>query len=177
MRQWVSLKRWYLASAAVCLLLGFGMAAVPSAFVNAVSYMFGGVCLLYGLLRILGYFSSDLYNLAFQFGLSTGLVSMALGVALLCFPKENVLFLQSIAGAFLLMLGALKLPSAWAAKKFGLQKWWLLCLFAAVSMALGIGLLLWPFSGIRQLTRALGCVLVIGEAQEVFDIVYTVKFK
>ena len=177
MRRWVSVKPLYIGSAAVCLLAGGGMLLFPHVFAGAVFFVAGGVCLLYGLLRIVGYFSSDLYNLAFQFGLSTGIVSILLGAVLFCSPGKDVLFLQSIAGLFLVVLGALKLPSVREAKKFGLQKWWLLCVFAAIGIALGIGLMVWPFSDLWQLTRVLGGVLVVCEAQEVFDIVYTVKFQ
>ena len=72
-------------SCAMCF-LGLLMLLFP----NPSSALIGAVCgvllILFGCVRLIGYFSKDLYRLAFQFDLTIGVVAVVLGVALLARP-------------------------------------------------------------------------------------------
>lgn len=172
-----NLKIIYIVSSILFIIIGVGMMIMPDMFIYTLYFVFGGICLLCGILRIVGYFSADLYKLAFQFGLSTGVLSVAAGLVFLCFPTEGILILQVVVGLVLLVSGVLKIQTTVEARRFGLQKWWILCIFAAVCILLGLLMIAHPFTSIRLFVRILGGILIIDELQRVFDVLYMVKYK
>lgn len=177
MRYFKNIKTVYIAVSILFLLAGAAMLAFPDFFIHSLYIIAGALCIIFGLVRIAGYFSHDLYELAFQFGLSTGILSVIMGLTFIFFRNESIVFLQTIIGMFFLISGILKIQSAAEAKKFGLSNWWIMIIFAVIIIALGVLVILYPFSGIRLFIRVLGGVLVISELQNIFDIIFTVKYR
>ena len=55
----------------------------PGASVSAICVGLGVLAVVYGVVRMAGYFCNDLYRLAFQFDLAVGLLSILVGAVLL----------------------------------------------------------------------------------------------
>ena len=47
--------------------------------------------LLFGFIKMIGYFSKDLYRLAFQFDLASGILLMALPISISCHTGDGAL--------------------------------------------------------------------------------------
>ena len=70
------------------LLCGLGLTLMlrPSLSAAAIGIIVGCVLIAFGIVKLIGYYSKDLYRLAFQFDLAFGLLLLALGLVVLLRP-------------------------------------------------------------------------------------------
>lgn len=146
-------------SCALCL-LGAGMIAFPDVSASVLSIVCGVLMLLFGAARLIGYFSKDLYRLAFQFDLTTGLLAVVLGIELLARPGSLMTFLCAAVGFFILTDGLFKAQTALQSKQFGISRWWLMMVLAVLCAVCGFLLMLRPGEGSVILTRLIGVTLL-----------------
>ena len=66
-------KAGYILTAAALVVLGVILAVWPEMSMLIIGYAVGAILLVCGIVRILGYFSKDLFSLAFQFDLALGI--------------------------------------------------------------------------------------------------------
>ncbi len=116
----------------------------------------GILFLLFGAVKLVGYFSKDLYRLAFQHDLTLGILLLILGGVILVRPESLMLFICITFGIFMVIDGLLKIQVAGQSRTFGIGKWWLIFASAAVTEALGLVLLLRPGEGTDLLMILLG---------------------
>lgn len=131
----------------VCLIvLGLIFIIDPRMSLGVLCKISGAVLIGYGIVKFAGYFTKDLFQLAFQFDLALGIVSVVFGLALL-FKTNNVIEILSISiGIFMLVDSTLKIQTAIDAKRFGVDKWWLILVMSLVVAVIGILLLIEPFT-------------------------------
>ena len=146
-------------SAALCV-LGLLLICVPGFSAQLLGVLMGIVMIVFGGVRMAGYFSKDLYRLAFQHDLTSGIILIALGVIVLVNPASLMIFVCSAMGLFFLLDGVLKIQTAFEAKKFGLGRWWLIFGLALVTGLLGLALMLRPGAGSLVLMVLLGISLL-----------------
>ena len=146
-------------SCALCL-LGVAMIAFPDFSASVLSIVCGALMLLFGAARLIGYFSKDLYRLAFQFDLTSGVLAIVLGIELLAKPGSLMTFLCVAIGFFILTDGLFKAQIALQSKQFGISTWWLTMIFAVLSTICGFLLMLHPGEGSRLLTILIGVTLL-----------------
>lgn len=116
----------------------------------------GILFLLFGAVKLVGYFSKDLYRLAFQHDLTLGILLLILGGVILVRPESLMLFICITFGIFMVIDGLLKIQVAGQSRTFGIGKWWLIFASAIVTEALGLVLLLRPGEGMDLLMILLG---------------------
>ena len=73
-------KIGYIMISILLCVLGIVLIAVPDFSLTLLCRLGGGIMVLFGLIKIVGYCSKDLYRLAFQFDLAFGILLVALGV-------------------------------------------------------------------------------------------------
>ncbi len=118
---------------------------------------FSGVCMIaFGVVKVIGYFSKDLYRLAFQYDFAFGALLVALGILVLTRPESTMGFFACILGLCILSDGLFKVQMAMDARAFGLERWWLILALAVASVALGIALVFYPAQRAQVLTVLLG---------------------
>lgn len=158
------------------LILGGGCLLIwPGVSATAICIALGVVSVFYGIIRLLGYFSNDLYRLAFQFDLAVGLLTIILGGVLILHPRDVLSNLPIVIGLILLVDSVLRLQTAIDAKHFGMGKWWLILVLAIGGAALGTALLLRPYDSGRVLVRLVGLTLLIDGCENLLACLYTVK--
>ena len=167
-------KRGFAAASAAFMAAGLYLLACPGK-PSAVCLFLGVVFVVYGVVKLMGYFSDDLYRLAFQFDLAVGVLAILLGVLLLLQPGHILVLLPVAAGIFILVDSVLRLQTAIDARHFGMDKWWAILLLAVAGAALGLVLLLRPFQSGRILARLLGLTLAADGAENLLACRYTVK--
>lgn len=105
--------------------------------------LFSGLTLLaYGCIKIIGYFSEDLFCLAFRYDFAFGLLLLALGCIVLAKSKEAAAWLSPGIGWLSLLDSALKVQMSEEAKKFGLERWNIISTTAVITGILGVFLIL-----------------------------------
>lgn len=136
-------KAVYIGASAVFCALGVLLLCVPVS-AEGMNRALGAALVLAGGGKLLGYFSKDLYRLAFQYDLALGILLLALGVSLLVEQREAGRFLYTAMGVTVLAEGLFKAQTAFDAKRFGLAHWQMLLSLALVTGAAGIALTVWP---------------------------------
>lgn len=170
-------KKIYIIMSVIFILSGICMLMRPDFFAYALCYIIGGICIAHGIMRLAGYFSKDLYRIAFQFDLALGIASILVGIIIIFNSVGFLTLIPIIIGIFTLLSGTLKIQSAIDAKRFGLSKWWLLLLGAIITMILGVALIACPFESILAIVSVLGFTLVLDGIQNLFVLFYTVKYR
>ncbi len=123
------------------ILAGVFLLAWPELGLTIIRYLIGGTFLLLGAARMLGYFSNDLYRLAFQYDLALGSLALVLGVLFIISPDHVQTALPYIIGVYVLIDSLLKLQTAVDARAFGMRHWWGLMLTAVLLALSAIALL------------------------------------
>lgn len=83
----------------------------------------GILLILYGVNKIIGYLSKDLYCLAFQYDLSCGVLLIVVGICDLVFRSRVGAYLFIGSGLLVLLDSLLCIQMAIDAKRFGLPAW------------------------------------------------------
>lgn len=174
--QWIrSIKIGFIAISATLIALGGWLLISPGVSSTTICVVLGTVSVLYGIIKLLGYFSNDLYRLAFQFDLAVGILSMILGVLLILRPDAVLSFLPTVIGIFILVDSILRFQTSIDAKHFGMEKWWIILLISCAGAALGALLLFHPFESALAMIRLIGLTLMIDGVENLVTCVYTVK--
>ena len=99
-------------SAALCL-MGLLLIIVPGFSAQLVGILCGVLLVAFGIVRLAGYFSKDLYRLAFQYDLTSGILLILLGIIMLCNPSSLMTVVCVVLGFFILTDGLFKIQSHW----------------------------------------------------------------
>lgn len=144
---------------------------------NVETIILSVLCILVGGAKILGYFSNDLYRLAFQFDLAIGLFLAIIGVLTLIVGSKDPLGTVRLFGIYIFIDGLLKLQTAFDAKKFGIARWLVILLTAILMVGVGIvGLLASYLEQISQLI-VLDVSLMLDGLVNIWITAYTVRIR
>ena len=153
-------KRGYIITSVALCAVGLLMMLRPDLSLSVTGVIIGillGVC---GVIKLIGYLSRDLYQLAFQFDLAFGILLMALSAVFLLRPVRMMSFLCMAVGIAILADGLLKIQTSIDARRFGLRTWWLILVMAIVAGTAGMLLMLRPSQSAQVLTGLMGISLL-----------------
>lgn len=167
-------KNFYIACSVMLCLIGVLLIVWPTLSTQVLCTVLGILSLVYGAEKIIGYFSRDLYHLAFQFDLALGIFVALIGVVLLFHPGQVMSIVAFIVGLFMLVEGVFKVQTAVDARRFGLKGWWLILLGALALILLGLCLLFDPFANVTLMVFV-GISLLADGIQNLFNAFYTVR--
>ncbi len=164
-----------IALSAVFCAVGLLMIAVPEKMLPAWVDFFGVAMMIFGVIKLVGYFSKDLYRLAFQYDLPFGILMIALGF-ITTVKSDSVLYFLCISlGISILADGLFKMQIAIDAKRFGIGAWWLIVVLAAAAGAIGLLLVFRPAESLRVMTILLGASLLADGILNMCVAISTVK--
>ncbi len=156
---WVA-KAGYIVMSLVFCGAGALFIAEPELSAVVISRALGAAMIVFGVVKLVGYFSRDLFRLAFQYDLGFGLLLIALGVLVLAKPAGVLDFIFIALGIAILTDGLFKVQIAMDSKRFGISSWWLTLLLAVVTGLVGLALVFRPWDSARLLTVLLGTALL-----------------
>ena len=171
------IKIAYSIISAGLILMGLCFTFFPEISALTICYCVGAVSIVFGIIKLMGYFSNDVYRLAFQFDLAIGIAMIICGAVIVIRPRMLIAMLPVILGILVLVDGLFKIQTALDSKRFGLKKWWISLALGILACVIGICLILDPFEGNKILTVLLGITLVIDGVQNLWMVLYTVKSK
>lgn len=121
----------------------------------------GGIILIsYGIIKVIGYFSNDLYCLAFQYDMGCGLFLVVIGVIILGCNLRIRPYLMPGLGLLILLDSLMKVQTAREARAFGLKSWILLLFLSILAGAFGVLIVIMPFQKLRIVYMITGCGLL-----------------
>ena len=153
-------KIGYIIMSVLFCLAGVLFIAMPEISTKIIGICIGISMILFGIVRLIGYFSKDLYRLAFQFDLEFGILMMILGVIVLFNPENLMAFICVVIGISILLDGLFKIRIALDSKQFGIKSWWLILALAIVTGVIGVFLIFDSATGSEVMTVALGLTLL-----------------
>lgn len=168
-------KVGYIVMSLILCALGVCFLVRPDLLAGILAVILGIALLVFGAVKLVGYFSRDLFRLAFQYDLELGVLSVVLGILLLLRPVESLSVLLAALGVAVLADALFKVRIARDARRFGIPPWWVILALALVSGALGVLLLLRPWRSAQVLTALLGVGLLATGALNFAVAVSTVK--
>lgn len=175
MKQQKLAKAGYLAISVVFYIAGIAYILTPDVPPLAICTISGIVLIAYGVIKIIGYFSKDLYCLAFQYDLACGLFLIVFGVVALTHSQRIIPHLSMGLGALILLDSLLSVQMSKDAKRFGLETWYVILTAAVIAGILGGVVIISPFHTALGQHIAAGCALLAQGFKSHCVVHYTVK--
>lgn len=165
-------------SAALMSLAGLLLLVIPTLEVSyAQRILFGCLFGLTGAAKLFGYFSNDLYRLAFQFDFAIGVFCELLVVLIFLLPKTTFNFLPALVSVYILLDGLLKLQTSLDARRFGMRRWLIILLTALLLCLGGIFAVYTRFADLLHSVAIVGAVLIADGLENIWITAYTVRVR
>ena len=168
-------KTGYLVLSALLLLAGVGLTFFSDTFYPILTVLLGVLFLAFGIVKLVGFFSKDPYQLVFEADLVFGILYLVFGLLLLIRPAHTMAFFGIMFGLILLADGLTRVRIALDARPFGIRAWWLILVSALATAILGVVLLFHPGEGTKVLTQLLGISLMVDGVMNISTILTAVR--
>ena len=168
-------KTGYIAVSILLAVLGIVLIAWPTFSVNALGVICGILLILFGGVKLVGYFSKDLYRLAFQYDMPFGILLIILGIIMLIHPGNLASFICVVFGLSVLISSLFNIQTALDAKKFGINQWWLIFALSVIAAVWGLILVFRPSEAADVMAVLLGITLLFESAVNICTVVASVK--
>ncbi len=170
-------KTGYIAMSAILGVIGIMLIVVPDFSAVLAARICGGTLAAFGIFKLIGYFSKDLYRLAFQYDLAFGILLLSIGAVMLIRPGKAIHFICAMMGVYILADGLMKIQISIDAKRFGLRSWVYILITALFACIAGLLMLFRPDNGARILTILLGISLLSEGALNLLTVITAVKLR
>lgn len=153
-------KYGYIAISAIFTLAGLAMVFYPTPSQSFIGIFFGIAILAFGIIKLVGYWSRDLFRLAFQYDLQFGVLLCVLGIITLIRHEDAVAFLCVAYGICIMADSLFRIRTALDARVFGIRQWWVTLVLAGVTGLIGLLITLSPAVAATAVTVLLGISFV-----------------
>ena len=126
----------------------------------ALSCFSGVILILYGIIKFVGFFSEDLYCLAFRYDMAFGLLLMVAGVLLLVKNVSAAQYLTPGLGWMALLDNLFHIQMSKEARDFGIEEWKLVLGLSIATGILSVLLIIRGFPSL-QATHILSCIVLL----------------
>ncbi len=133
-----------------------------------------GLC---GGAKIFGYFSNDLYRLAFQYDLAVGSFCIVLSLVAIFTPEGRYGVLPLLITLYVLFEALLKLQMAFDARSFGMKSWIAILITAALLAAAVIFASASLLAELFDPLLAVGLALLLDGLENTFITAHTVRIR
>lgn len=167
------IKKWkwiYLILTLAVLTFGICLIIWPGISAEILCYALGAILLIVGGARIVCYFQRGISVLWHRYELPLGLLDVLVGIYFFSHPANVLLILPMVVGIVVIVDSVFHLQTALELRDIGVKRWWMILVFAIVSILAAIGLIRNPFEGSLTLMVYLGICLVIDGAQSLYYI-------
>ena len=154
-------KYGYIAISVMFCLAGFYMFMMPDISSEMIGLFAGVAMLIFGSIKLVGYFSKDLFRLAFQYDLQFGILLLILGTVVLINPVDAMDFVSIAFGICIIAECLFKIGISLEAKRFGIREWWITTGLASLAGIAGVVLISRPSEAVRSVIMLLGIALLV----------------
>jgi len=154
--------------ALVTIALGLVLMLWPDRSVSVICAILGGALLISGLLYVIGWFSGKRKAGAPVFMIIPGVILAGLGVWLMTSSQAVIALIQYVFGAVIIFHGVLDLQSVPALMQQKMPRWWIDLLLGALTLVLGLLILINPMDTFSALVALIGLALVYDGASDLW---------
>ncbi len=161
MKEVKEFKKSYVFVSTLYVVLGGVLLAWPDISMKMICYVLGFSMLVIGLAYGIIYFTRDNLSGVLQLDLVIGIVAAAFGIFILLNQDFLPAVIPIAMGIILLLGSVLKIQNSISMKRLKFRKWYICLIFALILAALGLVLLVNPFSSERWLALYIGACLIL----------------
>lgn len=152
-------KYGYIIVSVIFCVVGIAMIMLPEPSAKTIALFCGIAMLVFGAVKLVGYYSKDLFRLAFQYDFQFGILMIILGLIILIKPENMMTFICISFGVCMIADSLFKAKIAFEARRFGIREWWLTLILAVLTGLCGLLLAFRPSEAIGALMTLLGISL------------------
>lgn len=167
-------KIGYIVMSVMFCIAGALFIALPDISITMIGISMGIAMIVFGIVKLVGYFSRDLFRLAFQFDLELGILLLVLGLIVLIRPDDLMSFMCIALGISILTDGLFKVQIALDSKRFGIKSWWVILALAVVAGTIGVFLIFRSAKSAQFLTVLLGVSILAEGILNLYTVISTV---
>ena len=167
-------KIGYIVMSVMFCIAGALFIALPDISITMIGVSMGIAMIVFGIVKLVGYFSRDLFRLAFQFDLELGILLLVLGLIVLIRPDDLMTFICIALGISILTDGLFKVQIALDSKRFGIKSWWVIFALAVVAGTIGVFLIFRSAKSAQFLTVLLGVSILAEGILNLYTVISTV---
>ena len=167
-------KIGYIVMSVMFCIAGALFIALPDISITMIGISMGIAMIVFGIAKLVGYFSRDLFRLAFQFDLELGILLLVLGLIVLIRPDDLMTFICIALGISILTDGLFKVQIALDSKRFGIKSWWVILALAVVAGTIGVFLMFRSAKSAQFLTVLLGVSILAEGILNLYTVISTV---
>ena len=167
-------KIGYIVMSVMFCIAGALFIALPDISITMIGISMGIAMIAFGIVKLVGYFSRDLFRLAFQFDLELGILLLVLGLIVLIRPDDLMTFICIALGISILTDGLFKVQIALDSKRFGIKSWWVILALAVVAGTIGVFLVFRSAKSAQFLTVLLGVSILAEGILNLYTVISTV---
>lgn len=142
------------------IVLGLVLVVWPDRSVSLMCSLLGGALLIFGLLYVIGWFSSKRKAGSPAVMIVPGVVLAGLGIWLMNSSESVISLIQYVFGAVVIFHGVLDIQGAISLAGQRYSRWWLDLVLAVLTLGLGAVILINPFGTFAALVILIGVSLV-----------------
>lgn len=154
-----NLKLNFILTSVLYVVLGLVLLIQPGASGTLLCRLLGGTLLLYGLISIVSFLIHD-HTGAFRLELLSGIVGAAVGIVFLIWPMTILSILPIIIGIYVIVDSLVALQRSLELHRLEYSYWWASLLLALGGVALGVVLLMRPFSAAELIFMFIGAAFL-----------------
>ena len=158
-----------LLSSVVFLLLGIILVNHPEDTIKFVSYIMGGLMIIFGIIRLSTYFTSRDKFAYYDFNLMLGSLCLLVGLVIIIFGSSIASIFGIILGIWIVLSAINRINLAFKLKDSGIKYWYLSLIIAIIVLICGLYIVFSP----ELILVTLGIILI---AYSVMDIIQSIIF-
>lgn len=158
-----------LITSIIFVIVGLFLFIKPDTTISLISYVFGGVLLLMGLINVYKYFSSNNKLNMFSFDLAYGVLLVIAGLFLIIDTSIFAKVINIILGIWIIVNSITKFQYGIVLKKVKNSDWGYTIFVSLLSFLWGVLLLVNPFESALTITQIIGIFIIVYAVLDIID--------
>ena len=176
MKVFKRIKWAYVLVSVFFIVIGVLLILNPETSMMMLCRVLGIGAIVFGILRVIGYFLRELDGVALRYDFASGVFAVIAGAMVIWRAAEVANIMAVVIGLFILVDCVFKLQVALDSKRMGASSWWVTLLFTCICMVLGCLLIFDTFKGQQVISIMMGVSLVADGLQNLCTVIYAAIF-
>ena len=146
-------------SSILFIVIGLLLFFKPGDTLKTISYVIGGLILVFGIFGVARFSKSDKKGL--NFDLIYGILSLLAGLIIICNPEALASIIPIILGIWIVINSAIKIQYSFYMKSDTSKKWIATLTMSSITLICGIVLLFNPFKAASYVAQAVGLFIIV----------------
>ena len=154
------MKHNYFINAVIMVILGIVFVIWPHILGVMLCYLLGGALIVMGVFQLISFLRGERLGFYNKFVMMMGIVLVLLGIWICAQPRIVLSIIPVVVGIIVLIHGLMDIQYTLDIKKAGSEKWWIALIAAALTLIVGLLLVLNPFTAYEITMVLLGVAML-----------------